>query len=525
MGWPMTSNLFPIALLLTTSALACGGEVSGDIEGAPKVLGLSRTAVTVGEQIDIIGGGFVTGLNGHTEVRLDGEYHTKNGPTYQVDMQFRPHWEDGNTLVWSQFGPFTVPFTPEGNEIGTFHGQIVAINVRGDGSRVESEPVDIALEVLPSIVIREFQPLGADCDAPSKVILGGIPYRVTAEAVGFKPVNFSYVMFGEPGQGQPRIIRHAASSNVTSFGGNGEILFANSFGNKPFYVATFAVTSLDDTGREHAIALSYGVHNVIEYIRLNTVKIAEIEPAVPVSGCNAGGQTNGRTVTYTEQTTDTRTRTVGTTWNESFMEQAQSTNGGSTSTTNGVSVQISQSQTEGWEMNWSHTFSKEAGAMGEAGFNVPFLASAKVGVSGKIGTQDTNGGSVYGSSTRGYTVGRDYSVTDTESWAFSTTRGHEVSQGGSDFWAVSSSQSSITSFQGLILPGEYGVFYRQATRLALPGAVVAYNLCGVPNVVAETNFYDYTWSVDLAQGADCPPFPESDLPPSECFVAPCSGPQ
>jgi hypothetical protein len=260
----------------------------------------------------------------------------------------------------------------------------------------------------------------------------------------------------------------------------------------------------------------------MEYENLNKVTIAEVEAPVPVSGCIAGGDTNGRTVTYTESTTDTRTRTVGTTWNESFLRSATSTNGASTSATNGVSVSMSQSQTEGYEMNWSHSFTKEGGTNGKVGFKVPFLASAEVGVSGRLAWQDTEGHSAYGSSTRGYTVGRDYSVTDTESWAFSETVGHDVSQGGSDVWAVSSSDSTITSFQGLILPGEYGVFYRQATRVALPGAVVAYNLCGLPSVVAETNFYDYTWSVDLAQGADCPPFPESDLPPAECFVAPCS---
>jgi hypothetical protein len=77
-------------------------------------------------------------------------------------------------------------------------------------------------------------------------------------------------------------------------------------------------------------------------------------------------------------------------------------------------------------------------------------------------------------------------------------------------------------FQGMILPGEYGLFYRQTSRLALPGAIVAYDLCGAPNVVAETQLQDYIWSVDLAQGAECPPFPETDLPEPECFQQPCT---
>jgi hypothetical protein len=96
-------------------------------------------------------------------------------------------------------------------------------------------------------------------------------------------------------------------------------------------------------------------------------------------------------------------------------------------------------------------------------------------------------------------------------------------QGGSDFWSVSSTQSISRTFSGLILPGDYGVFYRQTTRLALPGWVVAYNLCGVPRTVAETDFFDYTWAVELATGPSCPPFPRSRLPTPQCFLQPCSG--
>ena len=61
--------------------------------------------------------------------------------------------------------------------------------------------------------------------------------------------------------------------------------------------------------------------------------------------------------------------------------------------------------------------------------------------------------------------------------------------------------------------------------MALPGAVLAYNRCGIAEVIAETNLYDYTWSVDLATDNDCPPLPKSNLPDAECFIAPCTGAQ
>src|SRR5689334_1034012 len=102
-----TTNASRIAFVLASvTAIGCGAHVPEADENGPMVLGLSRSSVAVGDQIEIIGGNFLTGINGRTEVRLDGEYHTKGGGTHPVHMQFRPHWEDGNTLAWAQFGPF-----------------------------------------------------------------------------------------------------------------------------------------------------------------------------------------------------------------------------------------------------------------------------------------------------------------------------------------------------------------------------------------------------------------------------------
>ncbi|HEV7556992.1 MAG TPA: hypothetical protein VGO00_16110, partial [Kofleriaceae bacterium] len=118
-------------------------------------------------------------------------------------------------------------------------------------------------------------------------------------------------------------------------------------------------------------------------------------------------------------------------------------------------------------------------------------------------------------------VGGDHSESDTESWATTSTTSHSVTKGGSDFWAVSSADSKALMFTGLILPGRYGVFYRQTTRIAMPGSVIAYNLCGTPQVVANADFFDYQWSLELAQGDTCSPLPESHLPAAQCLLAPC----
>ena len=517
-----TATKILVIAALTIAATACTGELDGAIDaiGEPTVLAVTTGTVSVGDDIEIVGGNFINGEAGHTEVELVGTYETDDGASHPVAMRFRPHWEDGNRLIWAFFGPFDIPFSPTGDELGTFIGQLTAINMDPEtGDEIASEPLDMELRVGPSLIITNLQPIDADCSNRTNVILGGYEYTIDVKAVGFDAVNFSYVVAGEPESTGPRIYREAATANVASFGETGDLRFAEVPSYLPFYLATLGVTALDTKGKQHVLALDFGVHNPIEYIQDSSVRIAEIMEATPVSGCIAGGETNGRTVTYTESESETRSRTVGVNWNQEWFSEHSVTNSNSTTETNGTSVSVNESTTEGAEWGWEN--GRDISGGGNVGGSL--FGVVEVGVSGEYKDIHREHASWSRSNTRGYTVGRNYSRSDTESWAFSATSGHSVSSGGSDFWSVESSQSTIVSFEGFILPGEYGVFYRQTTRVAIPGAIVQYNLCGVPEVVAETHFYDYIWSVDLAQGAECPDFPESSLPEAECLIAPCEG--
>jgi hypothetical protein len=510
------------SLSLIVSAIAisgcAGGEGGPDNLDAPVVLAVPKAEVSVGDDIEVIGGNFVASASVQTELRLVGDYLADNGASYAVDYRVKPHWEDGNRVVWAFFGPYDIPFSPTGDELGTFSGDIYAINVhRETGVEIESDPLALDLRVGPSIIIRDFQPVDADCSKRPNVILAGFDYRMDVEAVGFEPVNFSFVIAGEPTSTGPRVFRQPALGARASWGDEGGFFFERVPQEVPFYLASLGVASLDTKGRQHILSLDFGVHTPIEHIQTGKVKVAEIMEAAPVSGCISGGETNGRTVTYTEQETDTRSRTVGVNWNQEWREEVSETQGTSTTETNGVSVEVSESETVGTEWGWED--GRDISGGGNAGGSL--FGVVEVGVSGEYKDIHREHRSWNASRTVGRTVGRSYSRSDTESWAFTQTIGQSVSQGGSDFWTIESSSSTIVSFEGLILPGEYGVFYRQTTRLAIPGAVVSYNLCGEPEIVAETNFYDYAWSVDLAQGAECPPFPESSLPEAQCLIAPC----
>jgi hypothetical protein len=226
----------------------------------------------------------------------------------------------------------------------------------------------------------------------------------------------------------------------------------------------FAVVELVLTARgagDDVIDSEYliGIHRLLDYVHRGAADVAQIEAPIPVSGCHSGGDTQGRVLTYSEQESDERSRQVGYTWNGSWLEQ----NGEPTD------VEIVE-----------------------------------------IGLRRAVDGPRLGPQTDTWTVGYD---------EFERT-GPGIHAGRDGLWEISSADV-LGDQQGIILPGEYGVWYRQATRLLLPGALVERNACGMSAIVAETAVSDYRWDVTLAPSHECPPLPKPDLPPAECFIQPC----
>lgn len=512
---------FLLCTVLAGSAACANGEFADQEGQVPVVIGLSKAGVSVGESVDILGANFAHGTRGHAVALFEGEFHAKSGLTHPVSYEVRPHWEDGNRLVWPHVGPYTSPFSPTGDETGRFVGTVTVINIDDDGSETFSDPAPLELEILPSVIVTGFAPVESDCAEPSKIVLDNFAYKVDVKAIGFTPRNFTYVT-DSPFQELPNIMRQEAVSNVDSFGEEGQILFPPVPEDRAFYLGNLVVAALDENDEEHAIAVTVGVHRPVEYIYYDEVKIAEIEAPQPVSGCIAGGQTEGLTVSYTESESETRTRTVGRNWNEEWLSSHTGTIEQSRTETNSIGITINESSESGTEANWVNGRDIQGGGGVTGGFK-PFGIGVEVAAEGKYTDVSRDGGRTYNSTTSGYSVAEDFSSTDTESWAYSNTAGYNLSSGGSDFFTVSSEESTIFNFSARILPGQFGVFYRQTTRMAIPGAVVAYNRCGIPEVVAETNFYDYVWSVDMAVANDCAELPKSNLPEAECFIAPCSG--
>jgi hypothetical protein len=410
----------------------------------------------------------------------------------------------------------------------------------------------VELAIGPSLVVTAFRPKdNATCTAPVKRVLGSFSYLMTVEAVGFTPTNFTFTISGEPGVKQPRIYRVPAEAgkNSVTFGDKPYLLFFEPVPlDLAFYVATLDVAALGTDGNSYGARYNFGVHNPIEYITTGPAETAEVYEAQAMSDCYSGG-VNGTTQTWTESTTETEERHVGTHWDQSWLTAHSVTN--THSTTNQVTLAVTDTSTDGWSSGWNSSLTNSHEQGDSNGYNWGVHADASlsvtVGVEGKAGipgigevgasastTAGVQVGGNYGrsgnhesrdsvtgsygenfeanhSDSHAVTVGHDYSTSDTEAWSYEQSQ--TVAMGGDNFWEVSTANTTTHSTEVQVLPGQQAMVYRQRVRVQYPAVVVVHDLCGEPQVVASANFRDWKWSIAVEQGPNCPPPPSHLLPP------------
>ena len=112
----------------------------------------------------------------------------------------------------------------------------------------------------------------------------------------------------------------------------------------------------------------------------------------------------------------------------------------------------------------------------------------------------------------GATEGQSVTITEGESEAYQKT------------FTESTTNTTLTSYDGVVPRTKYGIFYRQSVRLVRTMYIRTFDLCGVSSLMGEIQFNEWTWAPDLALSEECPPFPESNLPTAQCLIEPCGEP-
>ncbi len=427
--------------------------------------------------------------------------------------------EDAGTVKWTSFGPYRIPFSSTGDQLGTFHGTVGARIEFADNTTIDDpDPQSVSFTVEPSLLVHELEPLSASCSGPVTRSLGGAAYRIRVQAVGFAPTSFTYTLATPTIGVDPVSVRHVATGVFDQVGDRGDFQFPEVPTGQASYDAVVTVQADDTTGQSYQSAFAIGVHRPLEVYYNGNVQLAEFMAPVPVSGCIPGGPT-GRDATYDESEADTRTRSYDVSWDESWLMSHTVSSGTSTTVgldqTNGVGFSTTDGNTFHWDLG------TEVGTQVSSTLGLSDLVS--VGMQGHINTTSGMGGAQSQMTSNSSTSSQGLSQSETTTETNAATTGHNASSGGGIAWQVSSTSTISRTFGGQIIATTYGTFYRQTLRMLRRAAIVTYNQCGAAKVVGEVDFTDWTWSPDLALASSCPPLPRSNLPAAQCIISPCSG--
>ena len=466
------STTLGIALLL----VACGGEETttggnglppGYSVPDPEVRQLAPTNISLGEEMTIMGSGFIDPKFGQTRISFEGNYVASSGKVHRVQMEVTPKHVNQGVLTWT-FGP-NVPFANV-DDIGRFLGTVKVTNI-GLNNEIKNgnKAMSAQINIKPSIIIKQMRPVTAGCSANLTDTVDNAKFLFEVKAVGLKggtngaPLRFIYSFLKEnfqfqgwisgklnidpdslfPAKGPVSVIDLVTNGNISTLSkGAPKDVYVNKgqpstiggidasidklFGLQDLitapvanvvadsYNATMNILAIDNQGNQAKRTVYLKVWSAIEVDYKGGYKVVQSFDPTPVSGCINGGDI-GRDVTYSEMTSETRSRSV------------------------------------------------------------KYTAKASAGIDIKVVRLNAE----FGMEVEG---------------------------------AVSSSKSKDLKISGMILPRQWAAFYRQTLQIERNASLKAHGPCGSTQDLGQVIVTDWVWSPDLAKKTGtCPPLPKSNL--------------
>lgn len=387
----------------------------------PTVRALEKDSLVIGETLHFYGENFLHPDDGQTFLVFEGKYIWTDGenevheqiPAFTIkglyDGEFPAGGKigdktlDGGTSIlrWNRFGPFEVPFGGSGRHVGIFEGTVKALNVTSEGSEYkDDQPLDVRLEIKPSILLTRLEPvigytednqaITPECGSPALRILGGLPYIIEVETMGFEPAFFNYKISNANNSDTWVEFMHPATGTKDTLGApdpnRAEIVVFNPVADTDeSSYASIQVTAIDANNNTVEMMLPIRIVRPMAFFYDGNRQIAEYYEPQLVSGAIPGSI--GSKVTYSETKSESRQR--------------------------GVSISVSQSFTEGQGMsqtsNWSEGF----------GLTNSSSATNSVGQSHSEGASSSESYGTSYSQSAGSNV--NLSSTDGTSWGWTST--------------------------------------------------------------------------------------------------------
>jgi hypothetical protein len=473
----------------------------------PSVAAISAQTIHIGDPLDIMGSGFIPADQGEVEVTFRGSYSPFGERPDVANYTVRAVAVSDTLLHIEHFGPYRVPFTRGGNEIGLFTGGVFATNLSVDGAHQarqdESSWPMVQLTIAPSLVVSQVVARGASwsasCIEPSSELLELIPYRFRAETAGFDAPQIRYSLSGallsdtSTMANTPQILGvttsfvHQTLGPVDVLGAGERIAFAE----VPYGVNTYQTTLLIEALDDHASPLAHlevalVVHRPIEIADSQSTQAIERYAPVIEPPCR-DARADAISMSYAETEHEGHLRSLQLALTPMF-----------------------------WDSYGQTLAASYEG--GDAKHNtIGFAMSAPLEISWNVGGDQFGGGKLEMIDLAKAGFALDGVAIGTKSYSDAVAASHAITSGP---WIASSENAMSGTTSGMIPSGRSGVFYRQAQRVHRSATVLARDLCGGSASIGQAVLEDWTWQAELAVGASCSPPPPSSLT-AACLVTPC----
>ena len=462
---------FALAAPLAASCGLSGELVSGPGDplaglASPARAAVSPTQLALGDVIQVIGEDFVEPGEGTLEVLFAGDYLEEDGTSRRIQRSLPLRLLEPG-LATLDFGP-TVIFSEHGDRIGTFRGTAQVANRTATAQRL-SDPLDLELQVLPSILVTELRTRDVPCAEVTEGTVAGASIALGVRAIGLAaadgaPITF-HVSFTSPeiraelrqedglvaapdgavtltrevtAGDQLRLDPATEEASVEVDGMPDRVALHRLWAGQPagpgVMTPSFLVeaSAPDGTRARRAIPWTIRMPALVEPFTGTPRLVQRTEPE-PTTGCIPGGEI-GRDLAYSEQSTLTRTRSITLRWSESV----------------GASFELSTP------------------------LCLPTLVCFAPVISGAMPS---------------VRYGAEWSA------VFSV----DASE------TVSSATQTSAMVSAHILPEQFGTCYRQVEQLERSVPIVTTSACGVSTVLGDAVLTDWTFGFDVATGPSCPP--------------------
>ncbi len=451
----------------------------------PSLDQVTPSSMSLGDTVQVFGGGFIPTEYGYTKLQLDGTYTDEDGGKNDYKGEI---FLDVKNVSVASFDFEELIFIASRDKVGTFSGDATIVSELHQVYQLDdiettkqSETVSVSMKVEPSLGIVQLRSVGEPGCAPVTTgTTGNQPLGFSLQAIGMtdatptNPITFkvsflsptmnvvylkddaysvwppnipgldpSFVAQPEPGQNRfdlqiidgdvlqldPSYRKDPVSVYPPVQLGNEsytEVLlgqFATGPTSGKSTATAIRVEAIHPDGTTITRDVIYDINEEWEIQSYDqNIKLMERSDAVPVSGCFSGGDV-GRDLSYSE----------------------------------GSSLNQSRSLSFRWDRNVANTLGVTAGIGGL----LPVQISANA------------------------------------STTFSETFGIDINE------TVSSESHVGVNFSARIIPGYFGTCYRQVDRVQREVNVTYNNACGRSGVIGQTLLTDWNFGFDIATGPNC----------------------